>query len=97
MQDGAAHTESVSFRKRRLGGNAAIDEANAMEGLARRPVPRDPETAQCGQAIGHQSFAAGFVDGRACTVGKGDSEAFAARGDGGCEAGGTASDYEYVS
>lgn len=96
MEDCAAHTERVAFGKGGGHGNAAIDEANAVEGLRVKSVQRYAEAAQGGQAIGHQAFAANLVDGRACAIGEGDIETFAARGNGRREARGTASDDEYT-
>src|ERR1039458_38816 len=73
---------------------AAVDESNAAEGLARRTVPLNAETAQRGQTIGHQPFAACFVDRRTRAVRECHVHSLKARGDGGREASGAASDYE---
>jgi hypothetical protein len=94
MQDGTADTERISFRKRGLDGNVPVDESNAAERLRIRGVQRDSETAQRRQTIGHQSFTTCFVDGRARTIGECDIQSLAARGDGGRQPGGAASDYE---
>jgi hypothetical protein len=97
MEDGTAHPERISFGKHGLNGNAAVHESNAAEGLRVRTVQRNPETAQSGQAIGHQAFAACFVDGRACAVRECDMQSLAARGDGGRQPGRSTPDNEYVS
>jgi hypothetical protein len=91
MQDGAAHTQRMAFRKLGLEGNAAIHESNAAEGQAGRLLPPDAKSTQCRQAVGHQPFAAYFVDGRARTIGKRDRKPFTARGDSGRQPGGAAS------
>ena len=81
MQHRAPHAQGISFRKRRREGNVAIHKAYAAKGLRFAGVQHYPQIAQCGQAIGHQPFAASFIDGRTRTIRECDTQSFAARGD----------------
>jgi hypothetical protein len=97
MQDGAADSERISLGERGFDGNIAVYESNAAEGLAGRPIPLNSEPTQRGQAVGHQSFAAYFIDRRARAIGECDIQPFAARRDSGRDPGRSTANNEYVS
>jgi hypothetical protein len=89
----AADGEAVSVREPGFGGAAGVQEANAVK---RDAFEINPESARGGNAVGQESFATGFVNGRAPGVGKDHVEAAAAGGDGSGEAGRSAADDEDV-
>ena len=74
-----------------FGGMAALDESNAGNWHLHRQF--DSQFMQCFERVRHEAFAAAFVD--RLRLGDSfehrDAEAFAARGDGGGETGGSCS------
>ena len=96
VQRGAAQTESMSVREGGLDGGIAIAEANSAKRVALRGAQIETERTRGGQAIGHDAFAAGLIDGRHGTIGERDIQAAAARGESGSQAGGAAANDEEI-
>ena len=82
-----------------IGGDARLigGEGDAGEFGAAAGVDTDAEVGEGTAGGGHESFAAGFVDGRASGVGDQDVGSALAKGDGGGEAGGAGSGDEDVT
>jgi len=80
VKNGSPHAERVSLRKTGRHGNACAHEANPAERLRAGIVKCDTQLAQGGQSVGHQSFAARFVDWRVPTISDGYIKPFSARG-----------------
>jgi hypothetical protein len=72
-----------------------VEEAYAAEkmvfDLAKIAVEVEAEVGESTHGIGHETFAAGLVDGREHRVDDFDVKAFVCGGDGGSEAGGACS------
>ena len=96
VQSGAAQAEAVAIGETRFDAGLAVGETNAAEGMSTGGLQVDAERAGGGQAIGHDAFTAGLVDGRNGAIGESDVEAAAARGDGGGEPSRSAADDEQV-
>jgi hypothetical protein len=60
-------------------------------------MDRDAETLQSAKRIGHQAFAAGFVDGRLCAIRHHDVKASLACGDRGGQPSRPAANHKHVS
>ncbi len=70
MEDGTLDAAALTGGKESLGGGGdsvgvrGSDEANAVEGGARRGGNVDAEFGEGGEGVRHEAFTAGFVDGR---------------------------------
>jgi hypothetical protein len=90
VKHGAGKTTSVAVGKDGFGGVGAADEPNAAQGVAcglkellrRRMVEVDAELGESGEGVGHEAFAAGFVDRGLSAVCYFDLKALTGCGDG---------------
>jgi hypothetical protein len=97
MQSRPAHTYAGAGRKIGLHGHtipAETDSAERQSGSARYV---DTKRSRCGQAIGHDAFAAGFVDRGNGAIRDGHVEAARANSDSGGETRRSAAADENVS
>ena len=92
VQRGAAQAKAGTGAKFRLGGQAAGAETDAAKRMACRLPDRDAQRARGGDAVRHDAFAAGLVDGRAAAIGHGDVETEPPGGDRGSQTGWTSAD-----
>jgi hypothetical protein len=97
MQPSPAHSQAAAEREACFDRLRALAKTDSMKLVADIGVDFDAERPRGGQAIGHDAFTAGFVYRRVSGIGDHHCEAAAARGDGGGQTGGTASDDEDVS
>jgi hypothetical protein len=97
VEGGAADADACSGRE--VGGDAASigGEGDAGKFGAMAGVEVDAEFGEGVTRVGHNSFAAGFVDGRAEGVGEEDVGSSLAERDGCGKACGTGSGDEYVT
>jgi hypothetical protein len=97
MQSGTADADAAATGK--VGGDAGLvgGESDAGEFRAVMRFEMDAELDKGAVGFRHQAFAAGFVDGRAESVGDEDVGAALAQGDGSGQAGGSSADDEYVT
>jgi hypothetical protein len=75
----------------------AADETNAAERPASSQVDVHAKRAEAFDAVGHEPFAAGFIDGRMSMVDDCDGQALAPQGDRSGKTGGPAADDKHVS
>jgi hypothetical protein len=97
VEGGAADADAGAIGE--VSGDAGLigGEENAGEGRAAAGIDLDAELGEGMAGIGHESFAAGFVDGRAAGVGEEDVGSALADGDGCGEARGAGSGDEDVT
>jgi len=86
MQDGTADSEGRATGEDCFGSLASIQKTNALEWLAHSRRDGDAEVAQRSNTIGHETLAAGLVDGRNCAVSDSNAEAAPTRRDRGGDA-----------
>jgi len=97
VEGGAADADAGAIGE--VSGDAGLigGEGDAGEFGTAAGVDLDAELGESGAGVGHESFAAGFVDGRAAGVGEEDVGSALAEGDGGGEARGSGSGDEDVT
>ena len=86
----------MAVREVGLDGGIAIAEADPAERVALSGTQIEAERARGGEAIGHDTFAAGLIDRRHTAIGEGDLQTAAARGESGGESGGAAANDEEI-
>jgi hypothetical protein len=101
MENGAADASAGTCGEGGFGrGRVFVEEADASEemvfDIAKIAVEVEAEAGKGAHGVGHESFAAGLVDGRPHGVDDFDVKAFVCGGDGGSEAGGTCADDEDI-
>jgi hypothetical protein len=90
VKDGSTHATAGAYGEDGFGCVGAAEEANAAKGVAGGlqevlrggMVEVDAELGQSGEGVGHEAFAAGFVDGGLPAVCYFDMEALPGCGDG---------------
>jgi len=97
VEGGAA--DSYAWAGGEVGGDAGLvgGEGDAFEFGSVAGFDLDAELGEGEAGVGHEAFAAGFVDGGTEGVGDEDVGAAPAEGDGGGEARGSCSGDEYVT
>jgi hypothetical protein len=97
VEGGAADADAGAIGE--VSGDAGLigGEGDAGEFGTAAGVDLDAELGESGAGVRHESFAAGFVDGRAAGVGEEDVGSALAEGDGGGEARGSGSGDEDVT
>jgi len=96
VQSRAPHTLSAAARESRLHAMPVPDEADAPERKRSVGGNGDPQLQKRLDGVGHQSFAAGLVNGRFCWIHDEHAEAFRARRDSRGQARGSAANDEDV-
>jgi hypothetical protein len=99
MEVGAAHTNAIARRKAGFDGLGALAKTDPQELVAGIRADLDAKRTGSGEAIGHDAFAASFID-RNLVHGRGVSdhhfESAATGGDGGGQTCGATADDENV-
>ena len=96
MQPCAANSDAHIRWKSRLGHVVAIQESNAAKRQAVAAAKPDAQPPQSGDAIRHQSLAAGLVDRENASIDHADVESAAAGGDRRGEASGATADNDDI-
>ena len=96
VQDRAAHADAGAVRKTCGHAQAAADKAYPAEGMRVRLRDRNSQLRERGASVGHQAFAARFVDGWPSTVRHYNVETTLTRRDGRRQSRGAATDYENI-
>src|SRR5438270_1065766 len=91
-----AHADAGAGRETRVHTQIPADEPNSTEGMRILWRNDNPQFLQRFTSIGHQTFAACFIDGRPCTIGHDHVEATLTRSNGRGETGRPSADYENV-
>jgi hypothetical protein len=97
VESGAANTDAPAGWEFSGDGRLARGEEDAGEFGTVVGLEMDTELSEGLAGVGHEAFAAGFVDGRAAGVSKKDVGSALAQGDGGGEACGSCSGDAYVT
>src|SRR6185369_450629 len=97
VQYGPAHPESRAVWEAAVNHVPAGHHANAAEGESLSGWKLHTEVGQSRETVGHQPFAAGFIDGWKQRVGQHDAEPPPACRNRGSQARGPTPDHEYVS
>ena len=92
MQVGAADADAGAAGKVRINAMGGVLEADAAKGVAVGCGEGDAEPGEGLAGIGHEAFAAGFVDGGGACLDDGATDPTLAERDGGGESGGATAD-----
>jgi hypothetical protein len=96
VQGGAPHPEAGALRKVSTGLAFGVDKSDPFKRSSRQSSQVNSKGTQCAQSIGHDSFAARFIDGRPGAVSHSHGKAALCCGDSEGEPCRAASDYEYI-
>ena len=98
MQQGPPHPHARSaIRKFCFDRKRWAEKTNASERVTILRLQRNPKLLQSGNAIGHQAFAARFVDRHLCAIGHDHAKSLLTRGNRRRQPRRTATNHEYVS
>ena len=96
MENRASYSVGNAVGENRFGILVTVYEANAAKRLALPFFDSDADVSESFDAVGHESFAARFVDWGHGTVGDSHGEALATGGDSSRKAGGASADYQDI-
>jgi len=96
VESGPSNPPTLFVGKVRLRREIPLDESNTPEWETQIGGDYDAKFAESGYAIGHETFAAGFVDGRNGAVGYTGAKTLLTHGDGRRKSRGTAADDENI-
>src|SRR5579864_4397216 len=96
MQTNPADAGAATDRETSFNGGVIVQESNASERGGLIWADRDSQLLERRQSIGHESFAAGLLDGRLGGVRYRDIKSFEPGRDGGCQAGRSAPYYKNI-